>query len=186
MLHANANATADDVKEEEKSGETDSNVCHVCLETPEGVSPQDVLLSISSVSGKVIQKETIGLDQYAGKKNSLKVPNEPFVLAAADGPLGFRCGTGWRDQHAVRLHLHRQRCTRGPLCPFWGCSASSSSRKELLARERNAPKPLLRAYCAYYRKATHAAAVCLGREFEFIAKNNRTRNCRKLLFARCS
>lgn len=152
------------------------------VQTPEGVSPEDVLLTISSLSGMVLEKKVVELNQYAGQPSGLSVPKEPFVIAAADGPLGFRCGTDWQDQHALRLHVHRRRCKRGPLCPFWGCSAASTTaRAELSPRERRVPKSMLRAYCAYHRKATHAAAVCLGREFEYLAEAS-TYKKRKLEF----
>lgn len=139
------------------------------VQTPEGVAPQDLLMTISSLSGKVIQKITVDLSQYAGRPSSLSMPSEPYLVAAVDGPLGFRCGTMWEDQHALRLKLHRQRCKRGPLCSFWGCSSAHAMRDDLGRREQNLSPDMLRTYSSFYKKATHAAAVCSGREFEFMA-----------------
>lgn len=96
-----------------------------CMQVPVGISPLDRVTLYDS-KNKALTRMYIDMPRNA--YDSMRLPNlqpEPhFKQLMVDGD-GFKVGGTAQQQHACRLHVHRQMCTNGS-CTVLGCGFDPS------------------------------------------------------------
>jgi hypothetical protein len=116
------------------------------MRVPDGVSSLDKL-DMFDVAGKkkIPEQYSIHLpsDSYDGMKLDFALPPKEIKLLASDDA-GYKVGGNARKQHAVRLEVHRSRCT-DKQCRLMGCNGDpaytvfqgAASHDEIKAYERH-------------------------------------------------